>query len=266
MTELHILNGDHALDYWQKCNFNAQALVWRETYLEGPLPETDDLQVFRKARAEYLSTFKELAGITQSAVYKNLQKMDDMILQLPETSTIMLWFDACIFDQTILMRILYLLSLRQTLPAKISLYCCTGHCLTHDDFQQGISHRTVLLPRDLATARQAWLFFQHRDAGSMRLLAEEENFDRMPQMPRALLRCADEIPDQNGLTLTRRRILQLVSNGCTSFAEIFNNLTAMEEYPFSGDTACQRNLDYLTGKKLLKYSGGKYSATTGDFA
>ena len=38
-TELHILNGDFALGIWRQCGFTGQSLVWRETYLEGPLPE-----------------------------------------------------------------------------------------------------------------------------------------------------------------------------------------------------------------------------------
>ena len=44
-TELHILNGDFALGIWRQCGFTGQSLVWRETYLEGPLPETEDLRV-----------------------------------------------------------------------------------------------------------------------------------------------------------------------------------------------------------------------------
>ena len=63
MDELHILNGDLAFELWKNCGYPAQGLVWRETYLEGPLPDTDDLDVFRNARAEYLSRFDELAGI-----------------------------------------------------------------------------------------------------------------------------------------------------------------------------------------------------------
>ena len=105
-TVLHILNGDHALELWQKCSFEGQSLVWREIYLEGPLPDTEDLSVFHAARAEYLSHFAELAGISQDRLCLHLKKLDDSILDLPASSALMLWFDSCIFDQTILMRIL----------------------------------------------------------------------------------------------------------------------------------------------------------------
>lgn len=54
MSELHILNGDLALNLWKQCDFTAGSLVWKETYLEGPLPQTEDLHVFRNARAAHL--------------------------------------------------------------------------------------------------------------------------------------------------------------------------------------------------------------------
>ena len=42
LNDLHILNGDCAEGLWKQCEFNGQSLVWREIYLEGPLPETED--------------------------------------------------------------------------------------------------------------------------------------------------------------------------------------------------------------------------------
>ena len=54
MPELHILNGDCAQKLWAQCGFTAPCIVWRETYLEGPLPDTEDLHLFREARAEFL--------------------------------------------------------------------------------------------------------------------------------------------------------------------------------------------------------------------
>ena len=261
MSELHILNGDFALELWQKCNFNAQSLVWKETYLEGPLPVTEDYHTFRAARAEYLSHFAELAEISQERLYKHLQKMDDAILELDSSSSLILWFDSCIFDQTLLMRILYLLKGKHPVLPQIFLYCCSSNCLTLEDFQLGYSRKRQLFPADLDTAAKAWLAYQSRNAQSMTQVAGEENFARLPEMKKALLRCADEVPDQNGLNRTQRQILQIVTGGKRSFVEIFKGLDAFEEYPFLGDTACQRLLDQLVEKGLLAItSEGLYSS------
>lgn len=252
MSLLHILNGDFALALWKKCAFAGESLVWKETYLEGPLPDTDNLHVFRSSRAEYLSHFTELDGIGAARLYQHLKRMDDMILELPENSDVMLWFDSCIFDQTLLMRILFLLNLRKNASHSIFLYCCPGNCLTMEDFKYGIEQRVRLCAADLETAAKAWFCFQRKDAAGMLQVAENENFARLPQMKKALYRCAEEIPDKEGLTRTQRQILQILSAGCCSFAEIFKGLDNFEEYPFLGDTACQRLLDQLLEKGFLE--------------
>ena len=252
LNDLHILNGDCAEGLWKQCEFNGQSLVWREIYLEGPLPETEDPACFRTARAEYLSHFAELAGIGISRLCQYLQKLDDSILNLPDSSDLMLWFDSCIFDQTLLMRILYLFNRKKTGKGKVFLYCCDGYCLTINDFKHGWSKKVQLLPHDLEIAEKAWLCFQRKDAEGMMQLAEKENFERMPKMRKALFRCIDEAqPDRNGLTRTQRQIVQLVAEGHHSFMEIFKGLDAFEEYPFLGDTACQRQLETLIRKGLL---------------
>ena len=256
-TELHILNGDQALEFWKQCGFKAQSLVWRETYLEGPLPATDDLNVFREARAEYLSHFDELSGIGKSRLYRHLLKMDEAILLLPEDSTLMLWFDSCMFDQTILMRILSLLDRKKAL-GNVFLYCCEGNCLEKADFMQGDSGKVQLLPYDWAVAGEAWHLFIRKDVDGIMRLLECEPFGRLPKMRKALLRCIDEIPDQKGLTRTQRQILELVAGGRHTFMEIFKGLDDFEEYPFLGDTACQRLLDQLVRNGFLTRSADCY--------
>ena len=66
-----------------------------------------------------------------------MRKKDDTILELPENNRLTLWFDSCIFDQTILMRLLYLLSRRTAALPEVLLYCCDGNCLTEKDFKGG---------------------------------------------------------------------------------------------------------------------------------
>ena len=251
MSELHILNGDFALELWKKCNFNAQSLVWKETYLEGPLPITDDLHTFRSARAEYLSRFAELKDVGQEQLYNHLQKMDDRILNGGGMCSLVLWFDSCIFDQTLLMRILYLLNRNQSNTTPVFLYCCNSNCLTLEDFQRGSSKMRPLTPEDLSIGADAWRAYQSRNAERMTQVAEQGNFAHLPEMKKALLRCAEEVPGQDGLNRTQRQILQIVASGKHSFVEIFKGLDAFEEYPFLGDTACQRLLDQLVEKGLL---------------
>ena len=250
--DLHVFNGDFALDVWKKCGFSGNTLVWKEIYLEGPLPETEDLHVFRTARAEYLSHFAELSNIDAARLYKHLERMDDVLLSLPENAALMLWFDSCIFDQTLLMRILYLLNSRKNGLPEIYLYCCNGNCLSADDFECGAKEKTCLSRQDLETAAQAWLAFRSHDSKCMKQVLFKEDFKHLPQMKKALLRCMEELPDENGLSRTQRQILQLISTGANSFVEIFKGLDTFEELPFLGDTGCQRILDDMLIRGWIK--------------
>ena len=92
----------------------------------------------------------------------------------------------------------------------------------------------------------------------MKHLIEQEQFERLPKMKKALRRCMDEIPDRNGLSRTQRQIMELVASGCHSFMEIFKGLDRYEEYPFLGDTACQRQIENLVRKGLLMNSRDGY--------
>ena len=66
-TEFHILNGDFALALWKKFRSGAN-LVWKETYIEGPLPQSEDLHIFRNAlQAMENSLWPMLSGIAECA-------------------------------------------------------------------------------------------------------------------------------------------------------------------------------------------------------
>lgn len=250
----HIFNGDFALKLWRQKMLPGESLVWREIYLEGPLPDTEDLACFRWARAKYLSAFAELSPVDEAQIFRQLEEMDNWILQLPENSTLQLWFDSCIFDQTILMRILYLLDRKRDYSIWVSLYCCEGCCLSLEDFERGIDQSVKLDPEDWALGKRAWECFRSQEAEKMLQLAQQEKFEHLLQMKKALFRCAEEVPDSNGLTRTQRQILELIAKGNSGFVEIFQGLDAYEETPFLGDTSCQRQLDFLVKKDLVTVS------------
>ena len=250
-ADLHILNGDFSLDLWRQKEFKGQSLVWREIYPEGPLPDTEDLEDFRRERAEFLSSFAELSSIDRERLLLHLEEMDNRILNLPDNSTLQLWFDACIFDQTLLMRILSLLALSGNASVRVFLYCCEGNCLSSNDFDLGMTNSVTLLPADWTLGKKSWESFLRKDPAHMLQLVHEENFERLPKMQKALLRCAEEVPDSQGLTRTDRQILELVANGKRTFKDIFTGLDGYEEYPFLGDTSCLRLLDALTTRNFL---------------
>ena len=110
---LHLLNGDCALEAWPQ-EWREDRLVWRENYLLGPLPETDDLTEFSRERVEVLH--RSAPERDKAGIFAELQAMHQTLLARAAAGPVRLWFDRCPFDRVMLARILRLLSDAGTSP------------------------------------------------------------------------------------------------------------------------------------------------------
>ncbi len=255
---IHILNGDCARELWETSGLPGTALVWREIYLEGPLLSAADPDptLFRKTRADFLHSI--VPEHSAETLLHSLEKTEDAILKAGENTEFCLWFDGCMFDQTLLMRILFLFS-RSSVRRKTALFCCNGFCLKAEHFRNGFEQRMFLTEEDLRLGEAAWISFVSRDAGAMRKLAESDGFAvHLPQMRQALLRCADDVPDNFGLTRTKRQLLTLVEEGITEPENIFRAFDRFEDLPFLGDSSCFRLLEELADRGFLRKKNGHF--------
>ena len=114
---LHILNGDCALDGWTKCNFAGDVLVWRENYLQGTIPETDDPGLFNRLRAEELHKIAPEKSVDE--IFSELQAMHRKLFSLRSTDKLVLWLDCCPFDQALKKQLLKLIA---AMPEKPEIY------------------------------------------------------------------------------------------------------------------------------------------------
>ena len=114
---LHILNGDCALDGWAECNFSGDVLVWRENYLQGTIPETDDPGLFNRLRAEELHKIAPEKSVDE--IFSELQVMHRKLFSLRSTDKLVLWLDCCPFDQALKKQLLKLIA---AMPEKPEIY------------------------------------------------------------------------------------------------------------------------------------------------
>lgn len=110
----NILNGDCALEGWRDAGMPGHTLVWRENYLSGTIPETDDLEGFARLRAEELH--KIAPEYTRDAIFAELRSMQQRLTSFTAEDRVRLWFDYCPFDRSMLCRLLFLFSHQQRLP------------------------------------------------------------------------------------------------------------------------------------------------------
>lgn len=241
METLNVLNGDCAAAAWRECGFPGDVLVWRENYLLGKLPPPDcPLEDFERIRAAELHRF--VLGIPEERLLAGQQKMDKRLLCMQGMDSIVLWFDACMFDQTILARVLYLISFFSERP-HVSLNC-RDVCWDKESLQKYRSSAVALSDADIELGKNAWISFV---AGSL----TDGDFTRLPFLKEALERFAEESPDASGLGRTQRQLLALVRDGAHTPFSIFKDFDAYEKYPFMGDTMCWKLLDELAERGLI---------------
>ncbi len=115
---MNLFNGDCAAAAWTEARLPGGGLVWRENYLYGELPETDDLAVFNRIRAGALH--RSAPDKPEADIFAELERMHAELFALTENDVLTLWFDCCPFDRAMLARILYLLA-GVTAPPQVNL-------------------------------------------------------------------------------------------------------------------------------------------------
>ena len=114
---LHVLNGDCALQGWRQCRLQGEAVVWRENYLQGTVPETNDMNLFNQIRAEALHKFAPTRSVDE--IFQELQAMHRKLFAMQPGDQLVLWLDCCPFDQALKKQLLNLIS---NMPQKPQLY------------------------------------------------------------------------------------------------------------------------------------------------
>ncbi len=245
--ELNIFNGDCACDAWRKSGGTSPALVWRENYLEGRIPGADTPSgEFERIRAEELH--KCLPELGVDALRRSLHDMDRTVAGLSAGDSAWLWFDACMYDQIMLSRILFLMN---GTPASVFLIC---EDIAWGNFPELFAVKKAgahpLGRSDIALYAAAW----EAVAGggeALKRFPVKKAAERFPYLARALERYREESPGADGLGRSERQLLEIIRSGKHTGPEIFREQANYEEHPFMGDTMCRHLLEGLAEKGLL---------------
>lgn len=245
--ELNIFNGDCACDAWRKSGGTSPALVWRESYLEGRIPGPDTPGgEFARIRAEELHRL--MPELSAERLFPALCAMDRTVTGLSADDSAVLWFDACMYDQLMLARILFVMN---GTPAAVLLVC---EDVAWGDspglFAKKRNEALRLTPDDIALYASAWRAAAEGPESLQRFSAEKE-MARFPFLAEALERYREEFPGADGLGRSERQLLEIIRSGKHDGKEIFQAFGDCEKHPFLGDTMCWRLLEKLAAKGLL---------------
>jgi len=248
---LHIRCGDDILEPLGEGGIPGDAIRWLDVLCEGPLRRYPDERRRFKERAAYLSA---RFGLPMAETYRELLGQDWRISQCVRYDETVLWFEADLFDQTILAYLLQRLAPYQA-QSRISLICIGAFPgverfiglgqLNPGQLASLLPQRQPVTRRQFALARQAWEALSHHHPRELIRLSRMRS-RALPFLPPALERYQAEYPSlRNGLSQTEQLALEAIATGARTPGDAFVAVQQREERPYLGDSmlyAILRNL------------------------
>ncbi len=251
--QLHVHPGDSSADSLRAAGIDGSVIVWSDLLHWGPLRPVADESSYRE-RGEFLS------GITDGAMSPDQcadrgRRQDEALLAYRDFPETVLWFDACLYDQTILVRLLDWFARQDLTGHTLSLICvgeypglptfCGLGELTPDQLAGLLPGRVPVTPAMLALGQRAWLALcADSPLASEQLAADDPS--ALPYLGEALVRFLEQFPaSEDGLCRLERECLEAIAAGARSPVAVFRAASAAEPHPFFGDTTVWACLNQL---------------------
>ncbi len=257
MTDtLHITSGDIAGACLAKAGLPGDVLVWHDILYDGPRnpgwPDEENLAL----RALFLEEFTA-GGLDRVHVLETLHRQYRRLAEAPNDENIVLWFDACLFDQSMLAHVLTCLRHKDILNVEL---LCVDRFPGIEPFN-GLGQ---LLPEQLAPlyggrlplSREQFSFavlvdaaFATRDRAMLTQLSLMQAAP-LPWVPAAAARWLEELPDPaSGLGRLEHLALAAICSGCETPAKIFASVAGADTPPqFWGDTTLWARINALADR------------------
>lgn len=253
---LHITSGDLAGDSLSESGIPGQILVWHDILYDGPRkPGWPDRQTLR-ARALFIeeSTAK---GLDSLYVLEVLQKQYEKLKSASAFGRIVLWFDACLFDQSMLAHLLACLQHRGFRRADllcvdefpgIKPYNGLGQ-LSPDQLASVYDRRRPVTEDQFRFAEKVDEAFATQDKDLFIQLSGITNAP-LPWVPAAVRRWLQEQPHpETGLGRLEQLALEALRAGCKTPLEIFSHVAAADEPPqYWGDITLWAKINALADR------------------
>jgi len=239
---LHIRCGDDILGTLKEAGIPGDGIRWSDVLSEGPLHHHQNEVDRQRERAAYVAT-RYFVPMTES--FREIKGADWRVDQCVRYDETVLWFEADLFDQAILVYLLARLAplARET---RISLVCI-GEFPGVGRFiglgQLSPAQLATLLPRrrrvtrgQFALAALAWDALNARDPRALSRIGRMRS-RAFPFLPAAIHRYLAEYPStENGLSQTAQYALEALAAGAGTPGEAFVRVQLRERRPFMGDS------------------------------
>jgi hypothetical protein len=254
---LHITSGDCAGGLLARAGLAGEIFVWHDILYDGPRNPgwPDDRTI--DARAEFLERTTG-GGLNREKVKETLLAQYRKLAEASGRERIVLWFDACLFDQSMLVHILTCLHHKGIRQADLLCIDAFPGIVPFDGIGQlRPAQLASLYDRRRPVTEAQFRFAQVADkafaAQDQKLLVELAISSDAPLswVPAAAARWLQERPDPaTGMGRLERLALEAIRAGCEKPGEIFKAVAANDTHPqFWGDTTLWAKINGLADRK-----------------
>ncbi len=250
---LHIQVGDSSAQSLRASRVPGEVTVWADLLHEGPTPAGLSAHAWREVRAQYLASLAGQTGV--DAIRQWLERQDTALAQAAAHEEVVIWVDACLYDQLILCYLLTGLATGAWSAPRVSLIAVGAFPgkerflglgeLSPEELSSLFPDRQPVTAQQVALADRSWTAICAPDPTAI-LTVQRGDTAVLPYLGDALLRHLEQFPDvDGGLSRLQREILEAVDAGATDAPALFCAVSAKESRPFFGDTTLWQEVESL---------------------
>jgi hypothetical protein len=254
---LHITSGDIAGESLVKSGLSGEVFVWHDILYDGLREPGWPDEKTLNARARFLEEATS-GGLDRRSIQETLHNQYRKLAKAAVKQHIVLWFDACLFDQSMLAHILTCLLHRG--GREVELLCIDAfpgidpfHGLGQmrpDQLASVYGNRLPVTDTQFRFADRVDEAFATQDAGMLTEMSQATAAP-LPWVPAAVARWLLERPDPvTGLGRLEELALTAIRAGCETPGKIFKSVAAADTPPqFWGDTTLWAKINALAKRE-----------------
>lgn len=252
---LHIINGECAVRTLANTGLEGNILLWRDLLYEGKRISGKPDAAALHTRAVFLSE-NTAGGICVEHVLRALQNQYATLHECQD-NTVVLWFDGCLFDQSMLAHILS--CLYDERPERLYLIVEPVHGLGVLDAEQ----MRILYEKKVPVTEAQFQFalqvedaFATQDMQKLQAVANATDAP-LPCVPAAARRWLKELAGSTEHPgCLKALILHALSHGCHTPTAVFKHAAREDEPPqYWGDTTLWREVNQLADAGKIHITG-----------
>jgi hypothetical protein len=245
---LHITNGGSAAGIMKVAGIGGQILPWRDALHDGPVPGGLSLAELSRVRASYFAS----VGMDRfEDAVREFVARDSILQRFGEYEPVVLWFEWDLYDQLQLIQVLDAIAGGlddSRVPPTLEIVSLAGYLgtLQPEDFPTLYERRTGITAEMLSLGQRSWTAFTSPDPRDVVALLVTDTA-ALPFLEGALWRLLEELPStRGGLSRSERQLLEGLSNGPSTFGDIFRSAAGREERMYCGDASAALYLERLS--------------------